>query len=181
MLKKIPLATGIIIACLMLYALLPSCLCINETTNETSEATPANIIYLVRHAEKQHSKDKNPTLTELGHQRANNIANMLKKNDISHIYSTDYHRTQQTAKPLSDLIKVAITSYDPRDLPAFAQQLKTIQGNILVVGHSNTTPELVSLLGGQSTPIDESEYDRLYQLIRDLDGKVTTVLLTSAP
>jgi hypothetical protein len=47
-----------------------------------------------------------------------------------------------------------------------------------VVGHSNTTPERVSLLGGQPTPIAETEFDRLYQVIIADSGEVTTVLLS---
>jgi hypothetical protein len=48
-----------------------------------------------------------------------------------------------------------------------------------VVGHSDTTPELVGLLGGDpGAPIDEpTEYDRLYVVTLGPDGTVTTVLL----
>jgi hypothetical protein len=47
-----------------------------------------------------------------------------------------------------------------------------------VVGHSNTTTELVTLLGGEpGTEIEESsEYDRLYILTINPSG-VTTLLL----
>ena len=79
--------------------------------------------------------------------------------------------------------------YDPTQLAAFAAQLKAVSpsdkssaqaggGSVLVVGHSNTTPQLVRLLGGQATDMTEREYSRLYQLIIDSSGKVTTVLLT---
>ena len=53
---------------------------------------------------------------------------------------------------------------------------------MLVVGHSNTLPELVRLFGGApGADIADNEYDRLYQLIAGADGTVTTVLLTSLP
>lgn len=143
-------------------------------------AADANIIYLTRHAEKE-AVGSDPSLTAEGQVRAQNIADTLKRANISTIYSTDYNRTQQTAKPLSDLISVPVTSYDPSQLSAFAQQLKGLTGNTLVVGHSNTTPDLVALLGGQATPISETEFDRLYQVIIGDNGQVTTVLLTSLP
>lgn len=46
-----------------------------------------------------------------------------------------------------------------------------------MVGHSNTTPELVSILGGEpGPPIDEaSEYDRLYVLVPAPEGDTVTI------
>ena len=144
-------------------------------------AADANIIYLTRHAEKLDT-GSDPSLSDAGKLRANNIASMLKKANINAIYSTSYNRTLETAAPLSELISVGVQAYDPFDLSGFATSLKTLEGNTMVVGHSNTTPELVGLLGGDAgTAIDESEYDRLYQLIFNQDGSVTTVRFTSLP
>ena len=68
-------------------------------------------------------------------------------------------------------------SYDPRDLPGFAAQLRRSPGRHLVLGHSNTTPSLVEALGGDAHgPIDEFEYDRLYIVVITGD-EVSTVLL----
>jgi len=144
-------------------------------------ATDSNIIYLTRHAEKLDS-GSDPSLSEAGQLRATNIATMLQKANIDAIYSTSYNRTLETAAPLSELIAVGVQSYNPSALSDFSASLKILTGNTLVVGHSNTTPELVSLLGGDAgTAIDESEYDRLYQLIFNQDGSVTTVRFTSLP
>jgi phosphohistidine phosphatase SixA len=154
-----------------------SCLLI---TTATALAADANIIYLTRHAEKLDT-GSDPALTSAGQLRAQNIADLLKRANISSIYSTDYNRTQQTAQPLSTAIAVPVTSYDPNQLTSFASQLSNLSGNTLVVGHSNTTPELVNLLGGKATAISESEFDRLYQVIIGDNGQVTTVLLTSLP
>jgi hypothetical protein len=47
-----------------------------------------------------------------------------------------------------------------------------------VVGHSDTTPELVKLLGGEpGSPIAPDEYDRMYILTLSADGKASTTLL----
>jgi hypothetical protein len=48
-----------------------------------------------------------------------------------------------------------------------------------VVGHSNTTPQLVGLLGGEAgKPIDDSrEFDRLYIVVLGRTGEVTTMQL----
>ena len=137
------------------------------------------IIYLVRHAEKQLADptDKDPGLTERGRQRAAQLARVLRDGGINSIYSTDYRRTRQTAAPLAQRLQLPIANYDPANLPALAARLRASPGNALVVGHSNTTPQLVELLGGDSvSAIDEArEYDRLYILVLR-DGVVTSLL-----
>lgn len=119
-------------------------------------------VFLVRHAEKQ--SGENPSLTEAGEQRAEMLAGLLSDEGITHIHSTDYKRTLETAAPLAAQTGIEITLYDPRDLEAFADELAATQGVHLVVGHSNTTPQLAEALGGApGSDIDEaSEYDRLY-------------------
>ncbi len=125
-------------------------------------------IYLTRHAEKQ--AGDNPALTVIGAFRAQNIAKQLASVGITHVFSTDYKRTKETAKPLADFLNLPIQSYNPSDLTTFAEQLKKLKGSILVVGHSNTTPELTALLSLQKIDaIKENEYDNLYQVILDGD------------
>ena len=141
----------------------------------------AKFIYLTRHAEKS-ATGTDPVLTAEGVTRANNIAAMLKKSGITSIYSTNYVRTKQTAQPLSTLTNVPVQTYDDTQLANFAAQLKALPGNTLVVGHTNTTPELIQLLGGDVVPaIPETEFDRLYQVAIGQDGDVTTTLMNSLP
>jgi broad specificity phosphatase PhoE len=138
-------------------------------------------IYLVRHAEKASDGTRNPPLTDIGQKRANNIAQVLKTKAITAVYSTDYKRTQQTAAPLAKLLGLEVQSYNPRELEAFAQKMKKTKGNILIVGHSNTTPSMAFLLGGHAMgDIDEVEYDRLYQL-KMANGKVATQIIRTEP
>ena len=134
-------------------------------------------IFLVRHAEKVLDQP-NPSLTEAGQARARRLSEELSGVNLSHIFSTDYRRTLQTAEPTSEAAGVSVTLYDPSDLSAFAQQLKAMPGVHLVVGHSNTTPQLVEFLGGEpGTPIYEpTEYDRLYKVEVCSDGSVRSLL-----
>ena len=69
--------------------------------------------------------------------------------------------------------------YDPQQLGDLAQALRMAEGRSLVIGHSNTTPELVEQLGGDPGPaIDEAaEYDRLYSVTLLPGEPVATVLL----
>lgn len=141
----------------------------------TEPATPETVIYLVRHAEKEAGPD--PDLTLTGQARAEILAQELAGAGLTNVWSTDYKRTQQTAAPAAKAAGLTVRIYDPGQLDAFADQLKLTPGNILVVGHSNTTPDLVKTLGGDpGTPIDEAtEYDRLY-VVTVTKGRVTSEL-----
>ncbi len=138
-------------------------------------------IYLIRHAEKVDDGSKDPVLTVQGQLRADNIADMLSQANIQHVYATDYQRTQLTAKPLADFLGTTVTSYDPSQLPAFAETLKQQTGNVLVVGHSNTTPMLTYLLSGKPViNLDETDFDNVFQVI--LDGEEANLnVLKSSP
>ena len=140
-----------------------------------------DVIYLVRHGEKA-SAGKDPELTAHGQARAQNIATMLHKTGIATIFSTPTMRTRQTAQPLAQRSGLEVQAYDPAAPKALVQKVKSLSGAVLVVGHSNTLPELVRLFGGVPGPdIADNEYDRLYQLTVGPDGAIRTVLFTSLP
>lgn len=120
--------------------------------------------YFVRHFEKQLGDD--PSLTETGKARAQALADFFADKPLNLVYSTNYNRTLETATPVAELKSLVIQSYDPRNLAEFATQLKA-QNDVLVVGHSNTTPELLGLMGGAIVTIEESEYGTLYVLQSD--------------
>ena len=135
-------------------------------------------IYLVRHAEKVLGV-QDPNLTEAGFARAAALVGKLSDVEINYVHSTDYARTRQTAQPVADDKWLPLQIYDPSDLESFAAQIIEAGGTHLVVGHSNTTPDLVAALGGEpGEEIDEAgEYDRLYivQVLRT--GGAQTELL----
>lgn len=140
-----------------------------------------DMIYLVRHGEKA-ADGNDPSLTPQGRQRAQNIATMLHRAGIQAIFSSATARTLETAKPLSALLSLPVQQYEAGKPEALVAKVKALQGPVLVMGHSNTLPELVRLFGGApGTEIGDNEFDRVYQLVNGADGKVTTVLLTSLP
>lgn len=136
------------------------------------------IVFLVRHAEKVDAS-RDPELSESGKKRAAHLASVLQDAKLQQIHSSDFIRTRETATPIAARLKLPVRKYDPRDLATLAERLRKAGGRHLVVGHSNTTPGLVKLLGGESgDEIDEpKEYDRLYVLVIDPQGKATTMLL----
>lgn len=132
--------------------------------------------YFVRHFEKQ--KSDNPSLTETGKARAEALASFFSNKPLKQVYSTDYNRTLETATPVAALKKLPVENYDPRNLVEFATKLKSLD-HVLVVGHSNTTPELLSLMGGASISIKESEFGIMYIVKKkDLDISSTSIHIT---
>jgi phosphohistidine phosphatase SixA len=135
------------------------------------------VVYLVRHAERAEDGTDDPPISQAGVERAELLAEMLKDAGITHVHSTDYKRTQQTGQPFIEASGIGVKSYDPRDLDGFAARLRATPGRHLVLGHSNTTPDLARALGGDpGNPIDEFEYDRLYVVVIAADD-VSTILL----
>jgi len=143
----------------ILLVLLASCLtgCMYAADNDNTFT-----LYLIRHAEKQSDGSRDPGLTTAGMDRAQKSADWLQDKDIVDIWSSDYKRTRNTAEPLLEELNLDLKIYDPGNLPALAERLRDNGSNALVVGHSNTTPELARLLCQcDIADMDESEYERL--------------------
>lgn len=159
------------------FGMLAACQTSPASSEMTRFQSPATI-FLVRHAEKSTDKD-DPALTTQGRQRAERLADLLKDAGITSVYSTDYSRTRDTAAPMAKHLGVEIKIYDGSDLNALADRLKTTDGRALVVGHSNTTPELTELLGGEGGEpiIEATEYNRLYIVSLGNNGEASTILL----
>lgn len=139
-------------------------------------------IYLVRHAEKVIDKDnlKDPPLTECGTERAQSIKRFLSDIDIERVYSTNYIRTRETARPTATSEELDIEIYNPGDLEAMAEILLERGETALVVGHSNTTPILAGLLAGeQGYAIADNVYNQVYQVVICGEIKKLNVFYTS--
>lgn len=134
--------------------------------------------YIVRHAEKDTSSTNMMTsdvpLSEMGKQRAKALKNSLQGKAIKYIFSTNYIRTKSTAQPLADAIKVPVEIYDPKD-SGFINKLKSLSGNALIVGHSNTVDDLVNELAGKKEikgDLQDSEYGDLF-IVKKNGSKLT--------
>lgn len=167
--------------CVLCMTAVSACQSLPMSKNASAKmkAEPAAIeVFLVRHAEKILDV-RDPDLTQEGQVRAELLADMLSDANITHIHSSDYKRTRQTAAPLAKKLGLEVKLYDPRDLPAMAEALKTQSGRHLVVGHSNTTPQLTQLLGGdgEGPIVEATEYNRLYYVTIAKTGETTSTLL----
>jgi broad specificity phosphatase PhoE len=138
-----------------------------------SVAAPAlaqSQIFLVRHAERADTgagvaptMDANPSLSAAGRQRAESLATVLKDAGITAIYATEFKRTQETAAPLAKALGLTVITVSAKDTNALVEKLKAATANVLVVGHSNTVPDVVKALGITApVTIGDAEYDNLF-------------------
>jgi len=143
----------------------------------TTDTNNGFTLYLVRHAEKQQDGSRDPVLTEAGKRRAEQLAKWFEGKDIEGIWSSDYRRTRDTATPLLAQAGLKLRLYDPGDQTTLVKNLLDRKHNALVIGHSNTIPELARLLCGCAiADMDESEHDRLIVIaVDDGETKVRTL------
>lgn len=150
---------------LLLFSLL---LMLGACTSPNSPKT----IYIVRHAERQ-LVGNDPELAFVGGVRALKLSQILEKEDIKHIFSTDYIRTRNTAKPTADQASIEIEIYDPNNHDALVEELRKREGNILVVGHSNTVSQLANYFVGEGekfADLTDLEYDFIYVVTLEKNG-----------
>jgi 2,3-bisphosphoglycerate-dependent phosphoglycerate mutase len=142
-------------------------------------------IILMRHAEKDTSAGNasmsmsaNPPLSEAGHARTRSLANILREVPIDAIYTTQYIRTRETVQQITRDRNIELNIIPvQQDVSSHANDVvrailtSNIGQTVLVVGHSNTIPVIISALGiAESVSIDDDEYDDLFIVTRGNDG-----------
>lgn len=137
---------------IILLFILTACSDSRKKQETVLEDLSTTTYYLIRHAEKDRSDptDKNPHLTEEGVLRARNWATYFEDIKIDQIFSTDYNRTQETAAYTASNKKIMVESYDPSNLYDDDFRILTKGSNVLIVGHSNTTPQFVNAIIGEN-------------------------------
>ncbi len=139
--------------------------------------TPPLTFVVVRHAEKATDDPEDPGLTAAGRARATALAERLRHAPLVAAYATEFRRTQQTAQPSAALHGLRVKAYFARGPAAeIAAQWRQAHrsGTVLVVGHSNTVPDLVAALCAcTAAPMDETEYDRISIVRFAADGRAS--------
>jgi len=149
------------------------------------ESQATTTVIFVRHAEKALQPGDDPGLSEAGQLRAAELARQLVDADVvagvDAIYSTSYRRTEETAQPLAAALSLPIISYDASNTETVMDEIvRKHKGQIiLVVGHSNTVPELIGNMGASKKvpEIAEDEYDNIYIVSIPWFGKTKTIRL----
>lgn len=167
MLKNIVLIFTIILITSSLYA---------QDTDDSAVTT----YYLIRHAEKDRSNpsNKNPNLTEKGKKRALKWSEVLNPFGIDAVYSTNYNRTLNTARPTANANNLIINTYHPFKIN-IQQFLKDTKGkSVLIVGHSNTTANFANkLIGKEIYPEIKDDNNANLYIITINGDKIEHVLI----
>lgn len=133
-------------------------------------------VYVMRHLPKAEGSD--PPLTPTGAAQAAVLADLLADRGIKAIYATSTRRAQETAAPLASRLGIGVQLYDPKDPGALVSSVRKAKGNALVVGHSNTVPDLVTRFGG-TAPAAMTEQD--YGTVFIVGRKGTTTVSLGEP
>lgn len=172
-----------LVAALLLFAVAPASVSASLAASPPQSQDSTVIVYLVRHAEKADDGTNDPPLAVAGQIRVRILRVLLADADLTHVHTTDWKRTRETAVPIAEAAGLEPVLYDPRELEDVAAEIGATPGRHLVVGHSDTTPRLTAALGGDpSGSIQELEYDRLY-IVTIVPGRppLTTLLRFGEP
>jgi broad specificity phosphatase PhoE len=133
-------------------------------------AAPPSTVIVVRHAEVA-ARTTDPPLSEAGMERGQALASMLAASGVKAIYVTEFTRTQQTAQPLAERLKLKPARIDASKTAALVDAVRAVgTGPVLIVGHSNTIPDIIAALGGPRIAIAATEYDGMFVLSLSAEG-----------
>ena len=139
-----------------------------------ASAAAQPVVFLVRHAERADAgtaaakmAGADPDLSGAGIARANSLAAMLKDARIRTVITTEFKRTRQTGEPVAKAAGVPLTIIDSKDAAGLLKKIRSSTGNVLVVGHSNTVPDVLKGLGvTEPVTITDDEFDSLFVVTR---------------
>lgn len=135
-----------------------------------SAQTGPSMVILVRHAEKAAVGGDDPPLSDIGRERAVALAQALKASPPSAIVVSSRQRTALTAEMVAAQTGVTpqVISLDgggAAHIAAVAAAVRKAHGVVLVIGHSNTTPAVITALGGPILPdICDGTYSHFFVL-----------------
>ena len=149
------------------------------------EAADKQIVYVVRHAERADAGSPDakmttadPPLSAVGRARAERLAAMLRSAKIKQVFTTELVRTRQTAAPTAAEAHVEPIVVPSKDLDDLVGRITKTKGPTLVVGHSNTVPDILKKLGvSESVHVGNQDFDDLFIVVRGAADAVTLVRL----
>ncbi len=160
---------------LLLFALLLSATMLSVSSFAQDDFKPQTV-FLTRHAEKEDEPRQDPPLKPAGVARAQELARLLGASGVKTIITSQFARTKLTAEPLATKLGLTATAISLKLNPSNPRQIaeestrevvnKILEKpgeNVLVVGHSNSIPDVIKMLGGDVVPtIDEAKFNDLF-------------------
>jgi broad specificity phosphatase PhoE len=132
-------------------------------------ATPSpqsgpKLIFVMRHLQAESGSD--PGLTAEGQRQAHLVARRFGAADRPRaIYGSRLRRAQESAAPLAAALRISPKIYDPSDTEKLVAQVRSETGNVLVIGHSNTVPDIVERLGGtRPDPLEHHRHGDIWRI-----------------
>jgi phosphohistidine phosphatase SixA len=121
----------------------------------------------MRHLEKAEGSD--PALSAAGTANAQRLAGWFEgRAKPQAIYVSTTRRARDTAAPLAARLGITPREYNPADTPGLVAQVRAEPGSVLIVGHSNTVPEIVAGLGGtRPAPLADTDYGTIWVVTKD--------------
>ena len=144
----------------------------------TQPAMAADTVYVVRHLQKAEGTD--PPLSAEGTANAQILADRLAKSGIKAIFATPTKRAMQTGEPLAERLGITVAAYDPHDPAALIKAVAAVQGAALIVGHSNSVPDIVARFGGTPVPLTEQDYGTVF-VVKPSRATVDQIVLKATP
>lgn len=141
--------------------LAPACAIAQPPSGQTA-------IYVVRHLNTP-AGERDPDLLPEGRRTAEALAAWFPRGELPRaIYVSDFKRTRQTAAPLAARLHLTPIVYDPADTPTLVARIRAEPGVVLIVGHSNTVPDIVEQLGGtRPGPMVHEDFGDIWRVGRD--------------
>ncbi|HEX6643579.1 MAG TPA: phosphoglycerate mutase family protein [Gemmatimonadales bacterium] len=149
---------------------LPACAAGQGTPSPSPRPT---IVILARHAEKASETETDPSLSARGRERAAALGKTLADARLTGVIVSERRRTHETAAPAAgaivpDTARIAGGVADHARSVADLIRTRHAGGTVLVVGHSNTIPRVMTELGAGPLPdICDAAYADLYIMILD--------------
>lgn len=148
------------LSALLVFLALTACATMNPEPSE-----PA--FYVVRHLNTP-AGERDPDLLPEGQRAAQALAGWFRGARPAAIYVSDFRRTRQTAAPLAARLGLTPIVYDPADTPALVARVRAGARPALVVGHSNTVPDIVEQLGGtRPGPLVHEDFGDIWAIAPD--------------
>ena len=134
----------------------------------------ARAVIVIRHAEKASEAGSDPELSLAGEDRAIALPRFLRHNKVDAIFTSELKRTKATASVIArqrGIVAVVVSADDVKGLVAKIQALPE-DAVVLVVGHSNTLPLILTELGvADKVTIRDDEFGRVFVVTPTKSGR----------
>lgn len=146
----------------------------------TMAAAPTdwNGYYVMRHLHTP-AGERDPDLTAEGQRQAALLPEYLGEAPPRAIYVSSFKRTAQTAADIATRLGLTPVVYDPANNAALIAQVRAGPLPALIVGHSNTVPDIIEQLGGtRPAPLVHDDFGDVWRV--GADGQTRRMKITES-